>query len=165
MTLRSAATALAALGALAVLAGCEGSKNLVDLQGGWPAFQKYVLAADKPVLVDFYKDQCPTCVWQEKDLDPLTEEYRGRVYFYKFKIEDRFMRVICKEVVDKYKVYLVPTVILFVNGQPKERWVFNHFANDFRKPLDAVAGPPPASGPGAPAPDSGGPPPAPPPGT
>ncbi len=133
----------AALAVLGLLAGCQGSKNLVDLQGGWPAFQRYVLAADKPVMIEFYKDNCPTCVVREQELDPIALDYQGRVYFYKMKIEDPFFQVVNKELVDRYKLYWVPTVSLFVKGQEKKRWALNvDPASEFRKALVEVVGPP-----------------------
>jgi thioredoxin-like negative regulator of GroEL len=46
-------------------------------------------------------------------------------------------------------VVLVPTVILFVNGQEKHRWFADYSADSCRKVLDDVLGPPAASMPTA----------------
>ncbi|MFA6133749.1 MAG: thioredoxin family protein [Phycisphaerae bacterium] len=99
-------------------------------------FHRQIARSDRPVLVDFYKDNCPTCVIQEAELDQLQQEYGGRVTFIKFKIREATMESASPEVMDEYNLFWVPTVILFVKGQEKQRWVFNHLAAEFRDPLD-----------------------------
>ncbi len=96
----------------------------------------------RPVLVDFYKDNCPTCVVQEAELEQLMDEYAGQVQFVRFKIREATMAETSQRIMDKYKLFWVPTTILFVRGQEKQRWVFNHAAAEFRGPLTALVGRP-----------------------
>lgn len=115
-------------------------------------FHKQIAQSDRPVLVDFYKNNCPTCVIQEAELDQLQQEYGGRVTFIKFKIREATMQSASPEIMDEYNLFWVPTVILFVKGQEKQRWVFNHSAAEFRGPLDlALAKMPPQVAAGKPA--------------
>jgi thioredoxin 1 len=138
---------LVALGmALAMLGGCA-TEGKIQPIATTADFQQQVVEAKGPVLVDFYKDNCPTCVLQEACLDALADEYAGEVRFAKFKVREAYMLSSCPEFMDYYKLFWVPTVILFVDGQEKHRWVLNHGANDFRPALDEVSGKALAAGP------------------
>ena len=60
------------------------------------------------------------------------------------------------EVFKRYGFVFFPTVILFVDGQEKHRWVWNLNMNDYHEVLNPLVGPPttqpttqPASGPAA----------------
>lgn len=134
--LNPAASLWAAAAMAAMLGGCaKGTMtDIVTVQ----EFDQKVVNAGRPVLVDFYKDNCPTCVIQEADLEPLLDEYRGRVDFYRYKIREATMASSSPEIMDRYGLFWVPTVILFVNGQEVERWVFNHPTSEFRRALDKV---------------------------
>ncbi len=137
------AAGLLAAAMAGVLGGC-GQSSLVNLNDE-AQFDRQVVGSDKPVLVDFYKDGCPTCLLQESTLEPLAKEYAGRVAFYRFKIREATMVPANKPIMDRYNLFWVPTVILFVNGKERERWTFNHGAGEFRPALNAaLAGTPPA---------------------
>lgn len=151
-TSRRAAFACVCLLACAALVmggvGCSDSgADFMNLGGGYSGgsfqdipdaatFHRVVRQSDRPVLVDFYKDSCPTCVIQEGELDQLAPEYAGRVRFVKFKIREATMQSANPEIMDEYNLFWVPTVVLFVNGHEKQRWVLNHLAMEFRGPLD-----------------------------
>ena len=107
-------------------------------------FQEKVLQSSKPVLVEFYKDSCPTCVLQEAVMDKLTAEYEGRVAFTKFKITKLDFSTTSRELKDRYKLFWVPTVLLFVDGQEVKRWELNHLGDEFRTALDDVLAAPTA---------------------
>ena len=63
--------------------GC--AKNLRHLQN-IDEFAEQVLLSDKPVLVEFYKGGCPTCLGLEAGLNKLAKEYEGRVEFARFEL-------------------------------------------------------------------------------
>ncbi len=100
------------------------------------AFQHDVLEASRPVLVMFYKTGCPTCVLLEPVLELLAREYGGRVMIAKYKHLNPFFRLTSSRIMKRYRVYLVPTVILFVNGQERRRWFVKYCADDYRRVLD-----------------------------
>ena len=106
------------------------------------AFQKLVLESKQPVIVEFSKDQCPTCAMCESELVKVSKEYVGRVAFYKFMLLDRFLQPYSPLIRDTYNLPWVPTAMLFVNGQEKQRWVMDYLADDYRKPLTELVGPP-----------------------
>jgi thioredoxin 1 len=111
--------------------------NLIFVDGA-QEFQQKVLQSDKPVMVEFFKAKCPTCIVQEAWMNELAEEYKGRVVFARMRIMDESFTPTCPEVKNKYKLDWVPTEVLFVNGQEKQRWVFNHLKDEFREPINDV---------------------------
>ncbi len=151
--------------------------NLLPIRGK-TEFKAKVLGADLPVLVLFHKTLCPTCVWMEPGLDRLADEYRGRAVIARYKHINPLFIHTSWSITKKYKVYLVPTVILFVAGQERGRWFMEYDMDIYRQALDAAlaetttgpldrairlggnAEPPPADQPdasaGATQPDSGG---------
>jgi len=105
-------------------------------------FQKMVLESKQPVMVEFSKDECPTCVMCESELVKVSKEYVGRVTFYKFMLLNRFFQPYSQLIRDTYNLPWVPTAMLFVNGEEKKRWVMDYFADDYRKTLIELVGPP-----------------------
>jgi thioredoxin-like negative regulator of GroEL len=75
-------------------------------------------------------------------MDQLADEYRGRAVVAAFRAYTFYFGVPCDEIKSRYEVVLVPTVILFVNGQEKHRWFADYSADSYRKVLDEVLGPP-----------------------
>jgi len=78
-------------------------------------FSNEVLQADKPVLVDFGAVWCGPC----KMLDPVVAELAGewgdKVKVVKVDVDYN------PDLAMQYRVLGVPTLILFVDGQPRER--------------------------------------------
>jgi thioredoxin 1 len=79
------------------------------------SFDADVLHSDQPVLVDFGAEWCHPC----KQLDPIVEElaadWQGRVRVVKLDIDQNVNTTM------KFGVMGVPTLMLFVGGQVKER--------------------------------------------
>jgi thioredoxin 1 len=78
-------------------------------------FDTEVLQSDQPVLVDFGAEWCHPC----KQLDPIVEEladdWMGQVKVVKLDIDANV------ETTMRFGVMGVPTLILFVDGEPTER--------------------------------------------
>jgi thioredoxin 1 len=102
-------------------------------------FEEQVLKADKPVLVDFFKGGCASCMVLDPLLDQLSEEYKDRVIFAKFEGMRFWLQIPCWSIVWRYHIALYPTVVLFVNGKEKKRWIANYFGHSYRAALDQVA--------------------------
>jgi thioredoxin 1 len=132
---------LAAAMGLFAAGGCGGSKTM-HLKETAADFQQQVLKADKPVLVDFYKEGCAACGALDPAMDQLADEYRGRVTIAAFRIYTFFVEVTCPPIKEQYDISFTPTVVLFVNGQEKHRWITDYNADAYRKVLNEVAGPP-----------------------
>ncbi len=132
--------------------GCGGSKMLhIDDDA---EFRQIVEMSKGPVMVEFYKGGCPTCGAIEPAMDDLSDEYRGRVTFASFKLMEPYFVVTDPDLQQRYDIALIfPTVILFVNGTPVHRWIFDFNVAGYKTELDKVAGVPkamPAKAPAAP---------------
>ncbi|MCY2930656.1 MAG: thioredoxin family protein [Planctomycetota bacterium] len=114
-----------------------GGKGILSIRSG-KSFRRRVLEARGLVLVMFSKTACPTCVALGPVMRKLAREYAGRVVVARYKHYNPFLRLTSKEIMERYRVYLVPTVILFVNGQERRRWFMNYRARDYRKTLDKI---------------------------
>ena len=67
------------------------------------------------VLVDFYGTYCPPCKLLDPVIEKLAEDYAGRVLVAKVNIDDNAESAVDNSVED------IPTIILFKDGQEKER--------------------------------------------
>jgi thioredoxin 1 len=136
---RRAAWVAVALAALAA-AGCGGSRLRPIASEG--EFTEYVLKADRPVLVEFYKGGCVSCLFIDPCMDQLAGEYPDRVVFAKFELESFWMKITCPPIWKRYRIALFPTVILFIDGQERKRWVVDYSGDSYRQVLNEVARPP-----------------------
>lgn len=81
-------------------------------------FEQEVLRSPMPVLVEFTADWCAPCRQLAPVLEELAQEWQGRIKIVAFDVDQaeaspRFLL--------RYRVLGVPTLLLFVNGQVKER--------------------------------------------
>ena len=74
-------------------------------------FEKEVLEADIPVLVDFYADWCGPCKMMAPIVAQLAEEYDGKVKVGKCNIDDE------DGLARMYRVMSIPTFKIFVDGK------------------------------------------------
>jgi thioredoxin 1 len=73
-------------------------------------FDEQVLAADKPVLVDFWADWCPPC----KMIAPVLEEIEAEHGLAIGKLDTDHN----PEIQARYGIMSLPTLMLFEDGQP-----------------------------------------------
>ncbi len=78
-------------------------------------FEEKVLKADKPVLVDFYSDTCIPCKRMAGVLGDIEDEYEDKLYLYKVNVNYE------EDLTAKYQVMSAPTLIVFENGEEKNR--------------------------------------------
>lgn len=78
-------------------------------------FDSEVLAAQEPVLVDFSAVWCGPCKMLDPIVEELANEWNGKVKVVKLDVDH------APGVAMKYQVMGVPTLMLFVGGESRER--------------------------------------------
>jgi thioredoxin 1 len=85
------------------------------LHVGEADFQKEVLDSELPVLVDFTAVWCGPCKMLDPVVKQLSSDWNGKLKIVKLDVDDN------PDLAMRYQVMGVPTLMLFVNGEPQER--------------------------------------------
>ena len=87
-------------------------KNVIDEE-----FSEEVLQSDKPVLVDFWASWCMPCKMQGDILRELAPDIAGKVKIVKVNVDESEKTAL------KYGITSIPTLMVFVGGELKEKTV------------------------------------------
>ena len=74
-------------------------------------FGDQVLAAEQPVLLDYWAEWCGPCKMIAPILGEVADEYEGQLNVAKLNIDEN------SETPTKYGIRGIPTLMLFKNGQ------------------------------------------------
>ena len=94
-------------------------------------FEEEVLAAKVPVLIDFWAEWCGPCKMQSPIVDEAAEELAGKAKVCKVNVDEQ------SSLAMRYQVRNIPTLLLFKDGQEKERLVGVQSKEDLSSLLDS----------------------------
>ena len=80
-------------------------------------FEKEVLQAEKPVLVDFWAEWCSPCRMLAPVLEELAQDLADKLKVVKVDVDTN------PSLATRYGIMSIPTLILFKGGQPVEKLI------------------------------------------
>jgi len=95
-------------------------------------FEKEVLKAQTPAVVDFYADWCGPCRMVSPIIEQLSKEYQGKVKFVKLNTDEN------PDIAMKYGIMSIPTIMVFKNGQVASTVIGAGPASMYKQKIDAV---------------------------
>ena len=80
------------------------------------SFQDLLNHSDKPVLVDFYAIWCGPCQMMAPILEQVNQEMKEQIQIVKIDT-DKYPHI-----ASKYQIMALPTLVLFKQGKPVDRF-------------------------------------------
>lgn len=92
-----------------------------------------VMAAGKPVVIDFGAEWCGPCQALAPIIEELAEEYEGKVAICKCDVGDDG-----DEIAAQYRVRNVPTILFFKGGQQVDKHVGTGSKEELKAKIEAM---------------------------
>lgn len=93
-------------------------------------FQKEVLQADVPVVVDFWAPWCGPCRIVSPVVEELSKDYNGSVRFVKVNTDDNEQSAM------QFGIQVLPTLVIFKDGREVNRLIGFSPKEQLRRQID-----------------------------
>ncbi|AFY84504.1 thioredoxin [Oscillatoria acuminata] len=80
------------------------------------SFEEMLTDSEVPVLVDFYAAWCGPCQMMGPVLDEVNARLKNRIQVVKIDTEKY------QDLATEHRIYALPTLVLFKNGKPLQRF-------------------------------------------
>jgi thioredoxin 1 len=97
-------------------------------------FEQLVLQSNRPVLVDFWAQWCGPCRMLAPIVESLAKQYAGNAQVVKLNVDDN------PSAVQRYRIQAIPTLVLFQNGEEKDRMIGVTTKEAIARTIDAHLG-------------------------
>jgi thioredoxin 1 len=105
----------------------SGTREVTDT-----TFETEVVKGDLPTLVDFWAPWCGPCRMVAPIVEELSEEYSGRVNFFKLNTDEN------PSITAKFGVRSIPALLIFKGGELKDTVVGFRPKSDLKKRLESA---------------------------
>jgi thioredoxin 1 len=95
-------------------------------------FEKEVMEADMPVIIDFYADWCGPCKMQGPVFEEVSADYKGRLKFVKLSVEEN------PRVGDQFSIQGIPCLVVVKEGKEVDRIVGFNPADILKQKIDSI---------------------------
>ena len=105
---------------------------MAEIQLTDDTFDKDVVQAAEPVLVDFWAPWCGPCRMLSPVIEELGKEYAGKVKVAKINTDEH------PNSASRFKISAIPTLLFFKGGKVVEQLVGVHSKAEIKKTLDSL---------------------------
>jgi thioredoxin 1 len=95
-------------------------------------FNEIIAKTSQPVLVDFWAPWCGPCKMVAPELEAVGQEYEGKAVVIKVNVDEQ------QQLASSYNVMGIPTLLLFKDGEEKNRIVGYRPRKDLMDAIDKV---------------------------
>ena len=95
-------------------------------------FENVVLQSDMPVLVDCWAPWCMPCRTQHPILEKVADELKGKALITSLNTEEN------RDEAYRLNIHSIPTLVIFKDGQEKQRFIGLQKADLLTKALEEV---------------------------
>src|ERR1700748_2315003 len=96
-------------------------------------FETEVLKSGTPVLVDFWAEWCMPCRMLTPTIEAVAQDFAGKVKVGKVDTDSNRTTAL------KYNINAIPSVMLFMNGEVKKKFVGLTNKDDLTRAINEVA--------------------------